>query len=134
MHWEHKGLPVFVDGVVLFGDPLMCAGTYAPGSPAACGSRGVGEAVRDFAAGEFIGGALLGQLGAPVAQAAKAGNPLARLAGNNQYVRLGQAYMGGPGKTVALRFGNAQSAMGKWLTHMDLRVGQMVSKKRDPVQ
>jgi hypothetical protein len=68
-----------------------------------------------------------------VGSAARAGNPVAKLVSNNRYVRLSLTHMGGGTKTPALRFGNAQSEWGKFLSHVDLRPGQVFSRSAPKV-
>src|SRR5438552_18504081 len=56
-----------------------------------------------------------------LASAGRAGNVLAKLvSSNNKYVRLRLSSMGRGPKSPALRFGNATSDVGRYLSHVDL--------------
>jgi RHS repeat-associated protein len=121
-----QGLSGFVDGVVPFADPFKALGVYDDDTPGLSFSNSMGEAVRDFAAAEFSAGFAAARLALTAASRAVKGNSWYRL-GNNPYARLGKTYMGGPGKTPALRFGNATSPLGKFVTHIDLRLTKPLS-------
>jgi len=82
--------------------------------------------VRDVAITEFVGGLAAGRLAVLSARNAARGNLWYKM-GNNPYARIGLTYMGGPGKTPALRIGTASSEAGKFLTHIDLRLSKPFS-------
>jgi hypothetical protein len=123
------GALAFVDGAIPFADPLASSGTYNPEMPGIGFSQQTGAVVSTFAGLELSAGALLPRGATWLATAAKAGRSLARtVSSGNRYMRLGLSNMGGGGKTPALRVGNAVSAWGRWLTHVDLRLTQTFSQ------